>query len=223
MSPLPVIRLFRRFRRFRRFALGCLCLSLGCKAQIPAITEPFTEDFERVEIGPTWLNTGADYRISSGKLNIKGAHNHPLWLRRRLPRDVVVDVDVMSKSPAGDIKVELFGDGETFDPDGNQYQPSGYTMIFGGWNNQLSVICRLNEHDDGVKARRTAPAVEMNRTYHWTITRRGGAIDWKIDGQPFLSWTDDQPLAGSGHEFFAVGNWETDVYFDNLRIRGAPP
>ncbi len=195
---------------------------LGCKAQIPVITEPFTDTFDRAELGPTWLNTGADVDTRTGKLNIKGAHNHPVWLRKRLPRDVVIDLDVMSKSAAGDLKIELFGDGETFDPDGNQYQPSGYTVIFGGWQNSLSVICRLNEHDDGVKAQRRQPAVEIGRTYHWTVTRKGGLIDWQIDGKPFLSWSDPQPLAGSGHEFLAIGNWESDAYFDNLRIRPLP-
>jgi hypothetical protein len=197
-------------------------LILGCKAKIPQITEPFAEDFERQEIGPVWFDTGGNFRIVGGKLAAKGAHNHPLWLKRRLPRDVVIELDATSRSPDGDLKVEIFGDGETFDPDGNRYQPTGYTMIFGGWRNSMSVISRLDEHDDGVKASRRDPPVEMNRTYRWTITRRGGQIDWLIDGQPFLSFTDPEPLAGSGHEFFAIGNWEAGVTFDNLRIRPAP-
>ena len=53
----------------------------------------------------------------------RGAVNHPLWLRKRLPRDVVVELDVMSKSQAGDIKIELFGDGESFDPDQGDILP----------------------------------------------------------------------------------------------------
>ena len=84
------------------------------------------------------------------------------------------------------------------------------------------MICRNNEHDDGRKAERRAPPVELGRSYHWTITRRGGAIDWLVDGQPFLAWTDPSPLAGTGHEYFAVNDWEADVYFDNLAIRPLP-
>ena len=60
----------------------------------------------------------------------------------------------MSKSPTGDIKLELFGDGESFDPDKGTYVSTGYVFIFGGWQNSLSVICRNNEHDDGRKAAR---------------------------------------------------------------------
>jgi hypothetical protein len=200
--------------------LGSL-LGAGCKAKIPEVVEPFTDDFERSELGPAWHNTGADYRVVGGKLGVAGAHNHPLWLRRRLPRNVVVDLDVMSKSADGDIKVELFGDGESFDPDQGRYDPTGYVFVFGGWHNQLSIIGKKGEHDDGVKARRAQPRVVPNQSYHFTITRKDGAIDWKIDGQPFLSWHDPEPLTGERQEYFGVGNWEADVTFDNLRIAPA--
>lgn len=192
---------------------------VGCRAKAPVITEEFTDNFDRAEVGPQWHDTGAGYRVVDGKLNVSQAHNHPLWLRQRLPDDFVLEVDVMSKSAAGDLKVEIAGDGESFDPDRGSYLSTGYMFIFGGWQNSLSVICRNDEHDDGRKVSRTSPRVEPGRTYHWTITRKGGAFDWKIDGEPFLAWTDPQPLRGRGHEFFAVNNWEADVYYDNLRIR----
>jgi len=132
----------------------------------------------------------------------------------------------MSKSAAGDIKVELFGDGESFDPDKGRYDPTSYLIVLGGWNNTDSIIGRLGEHDDAVKAARTRAAgqpapVEPGRTYHFSITRRGGVIDWRLDGAPFLAWTDPSPLYGPGHEFFAINDWEADVHFDNLHIRPA--
>ncbi len=196
--------------------------AVGCKAKTPAITGPFADTFDRAELGATWLDTGARFAVKEGKLNGSGARNHPVWLRQRLPRDVVVEIDAMSKSPDGDLKVELFGDGESFDPDGNDYTSTGYVFIFGGWHNTLSVIARNYEHDDGVKAQRNDVKVEPGRTYRWTITRKGNHIDWKIDGKDFLSFTDPSPLEGPKHEFFAVNNWDADVYFDNLRIRPAP-
>jgi len=214
-----------------RLAIASLAVAalaaLGCKARVPVIASPFADDFDRAEPGPDWLDTsGGAYRIADGKLAVTRAYNHPLWLRRKLPRDVVIDFDVMSKSPAGDIKVELYGDGESFDPDKGRYDPTSYVVILGGWNNSDSIIGRLGEHDDAVKAAKRRepgqpPPVEMGRTYHFTITRQGGLIDWKLDGAPFLAWTDPAPLAGPGHEFFAIDDWEADVYFDNLRIRPA--
>ena len=201
--------------------------TLGCKARVPAITSDFADDFERAEPGPDWLDTsGGAYRIAGGKLNVTRAYNHPLWLRRKLPRDVVIEFDVTSKSPAGDIKVELFGDGESFDPDKGRYDPTSYVIVLGGWNNSSSIIGRLGEHDDAVKAARARdpgqpPPVELGRSYHFTITRQGEMIDWRLDGAPFLAWTDPSPLAGAGHEFFAFNDWEADVHFDSLRIRPA--
>ncbi len=194
----------------------------GCKAKDESITAPFSDDFERAELGATWTNTGADYRIVGGRMTVSNAYNHPVWLRKKLPRNAAIELDAMSKSPSGDLKVELYGDGTSFDPDKGGYISSGYVLIFGGWRNSLSVICRNNEHDDGRKAQRTAPAVEPGRNYHWTVTRQGGAIDWRIDGQPFLAWNDPDPLAGEGHEYLAVDDWEAEVSFDNLKIRPLP-
>jgi len=53
-------------------------------------------------------------------------------------------------------------------------------IILGGWNNSSSIIGRLGEHDDAVKAakrRETGqpPLVELGRSYHFTITRQGGS------------------------------------------------
>jgi hypothetical protein len=203
--------------------LVALCLSsLGCRPRAAPITEPFVDNFDRAEIDPVWHDTGGNYRIEQGRLNVAGARNHPLWLRRILPNDVVVDVDAMSTSPDGDVKVELFGDGESFDTAGGQYPATGYMFVFGGWQNVLSIIGRLGEHGAAVMARRSTPQVEPGRVYHWTITKRGGNIEWQMDGKPFLKFVDPQPLGGSGHQFFGINNWQTDVHFDNLRIRPAP-
>jgi len=198
-----------------------LLLGIACKPKDPAITEPFVDDFERGDVGPSWYDTGAGYKVSGGKLAISKAYNHPLWLRKRLPPDLVLDVDVMSMSTDGDIKVELYGDGRSFDPDKGNYDPTGYVLFFGGHQNTESVISRLGEHGDAVKARNTDVRVTPGRVYHWTITRKDGKIDWVIDGKPFLSWTDAAPLGGSGHEYFGVNDWETEVSFDNLRIHPA--
>src|SRR5206468_3189877 len=162
------------------------------------------DDFERAELGPSWNATAPNYHIADGRLTVANAYNHPVWLRKKLPRNAVIELDAMSKTPTGDLKIELYGDGESFDPDKGSYTSTGYVFIFGGWHNSLSVICRNNEHDDGRKAERQDLRVTPGRSYHWTITRRGGTIEWKVDRQPFLSWTDPAPLAGAGHEYLAV-------------------
>jgi hypothetical protein len=205
--------------------LSCL-LVVACSGD-PELKGPFTDAFERADLGGDWKNTGGPYEIKGGKLHFANAHNHPLWLRKRLPHDVRIEFDCTSSSPDGDLKVELFGDGETFQSDeavrkDEIYVASGYVLIFGGWRNSRSVLVRENEHEwqfkPGTVPIRMQPRVEPGRTYHWTITRKGGHIDWLIDSQPFLSRDDAEPLFGKGHDHFGFNGWEAEVTFDNLRI-----
>jgi hypothetical protein len=210
-----------------RPALAFVALAgAACSSSDPALTAPFEDHFARPEIGADYRATADAYRTEGGKLVFARAHNHPLWLRRRLPPDVRVELDCMTQSPDGDIKVELFGDGRTFQPDDDVakdliYTASGYVFIFGGWRNSRSVLVKRDEHEwqhrAGVPVR-TAPRVEPGRSYHFKIERRGGHIDWFIDGQPFLSLDDPQPLAGAGHDHFGFNGWETEVAISNLKI-----
>ena len=79
---------------------------------------------------------GKGYQISDGALSAHGAHNHPLWLRKKLPHDVRVEFDCWSTEQRGDLKIELFGDGHSFDPDGGAYMASGYEVIFADVNDE---------------------------------------------------------------------------------------
>ena len=123
----------------------------------------------------------------------------------------------------GDIKVELYGDGRSFDPDKGGYLATGYVAVMGGWKNSKSQIARLDEHGKDIAAR-NEPAVEKGKRYHWKLVRKGGRLDWFVDDMttPFLTLEDPQPLEGAGHEYFAINNWQTDTWFDNLRIAPAP-
>ncbi len=183
----------------------------------PPITERWVDDFARDSVGTNYYDTGGSYHIEKGALAVGGSHNHPLWLRKKLPRDVQVELTAWSDSPDGDIKVELFGDGKSYDPDQGAYTATSYVIIFGGWKNSKSIIARMDEHGDEVVTR-TSPKVEQGKRYRWVITRRGKVVDWQIDGEPFLRYEDRNPLSGTGHEYFGFDNWETDVHFDDLVI-----
>jgi len=186
----------------------------------PPVTaaQPFADAFDRPQLGADWWETGGHYKIVDGALSVRGGKNHPLWLRHKLPGDFAVDLETWSNSRDGDIKVELCGDGRSFDPDEGAYKATGYVVIFGGWKNTKSIIARQDEHGREVAVDPTGLKVEPGRHYRFHIERRGNVIDWSIDGQPFLRYQDPRPLTGRGHEYFAVSNWEADVYFDNLRI-----
>lgn len=192
----------------------------ACKVKDPPpIAGTFHDTFDREELGPNWNATGTGYRIVNGQLNARGAHNHPLWLKKKLPRNVRIEFDAWSTEKRGDLKVEVFGDGQSYDPDKGGYLATSYVLIFGGWGNSKSMIARLDEHIASNKERRDMK-VEPGKHYHWRIERRLGTVTWYIDDmtQPFLVYEDAEPLEGEGHEFFAFNNWETDTWFDNLVI-----
>lgn len=185
----------------------------------PPITEPFSETFDGVVLAPHWHPTAGNYHVKDGALSAKGAYNHPLWLMRKLPAAVSIEFDAWSGSPEGDIKVEFFGDGRSFARDKGQYTSTGYVAVLGGWSNTLSILAKGNEH--GVElVKRKLPKVALGHRYHWKIVRANQNIAWYVDDMttPFLTLADPSPLGGDRHSFFAINNWESDSWFDNLNI-----
>jgi hypothetical protein len=175
------------------------------------------DDFNRGTVGPNWTATGEAPQIEGGALRVEKLRNHPVWLTIPIPDDFRIQLDAWAATEGGDIKLELAGDGKSFDADGGNYLASGYVLIFGGWNNTRHAIARQDEHaQDTVTAE--GPAVEPGRHYHFTITREGGDLRWEVDGQLLLEYEDPAPLRGTGHRNLALSGWESEVYFDNLEI-----
>jgi hypothetical protein len=192
----------------------------ACKVKDPPpIKDEWKDDFARDEVGGNYWASGGGYAVTKGALNAKGAHNHPLWLRAKIPRDVRIELEVWSTEKRGDIKIEVFGDGKSYDPDGGAYMATGYEVIFGGWYNSKSIIARLDEHGKDV-VQRVEPKVIANQHYKWRIDRKANQLTWYVDDMtnPFLTLIDPRPLEGMGHEYLGFNNWETDTWFDNLVI-----
>lgn len=199
----------------RRLATLGLALALlvpaGCKRDEPEgfADIPYSDDFERETLGPHWWPSGGHWTIRDGYAYTTGANNAPLFLKAKLPDDVVVEVDVMSETRDVDSKIELMTDGRT--------HQSGYIFILGGWDNTISTIARLDEHGkDRVEKRPTG--VQGKKKYRWRIEKQGGDIDWYIDGDLYLELDDPEPLEGEGHNRLAFSNWQNRIRYDNLRI-----
>lgn len=198
-------------------------------------TVPFQDDFENpATVGKNYFSTGGFWRTVNGELLSPGVKNNPLWLKAKLPQNVAVEFDAKSMSPEGDVKVEIFGDGSD--------HASGYVLIHGGWNNTMSVIARLDEHgvsmsqlqadakgqdlvksgifkkDTRMRVEGVHRPVQLGKSTHWRIERRGSVITWFLDGQKYMEFDDPIPLVGEGHNRFAFSSWEAQLYFDNLSI-----
>ena len=193
----------------------------------PQIEERFVDGFERGEPGPDWNVTGAGWAVKEGRLCVSGAHNHPAWLRRRLPTNARIEFDATSASADGDLKVEVWGDGLSA-ATGNSYtNATSYLVIFGGWKNSLHVLARLDEHGVDRKALHVEPGetdpraqpVLADRAYHFKIERTDGkTVRYFVDEIEILSFKDGSPLLGEGHEHFAFNDWQVPACFDNLTI-----
>ncbi len=180
---------------------------------------PYTDDFNRPELGENYWTTGGDWGIDNGVVHSPGVKNNPLWLKAKLPEDVAVEFDARSESTDGDIKCEIFGNG--YD------HASGYVVIFGGWSNSTSIIARLDEHGptvgqpkgkyDRVEAK--GFKVEKGKTYRFRIERKGNLLRWFVDNKLALQYDDPNPLKGSGHDRFGFSSWDSDLYFDNLSVQ----
>jgi hypothetical protein len=191
------------------------------------LERPFHDDFERTELGSSYRPTSAAWKIVDGRVCVRGARNHPLWLLEQLPTNAKIEFDAMTESADGDIKVEAWGDGRSAATTLSYTSASSYLFILGGWQNSLHVLARLDEHgkdrselqlESNGDDPRTAP-VEPGALYHFVLERKDGrTVRFYVNEIELLNFVDPAPLRGEGHRHFAFNDWETPVCFDNLDI-----
>ncbi|HEY0469629.1 MAG TPA: hypothetical protein VGC79_35810, partial [Polyangiaceae bacterium] len=191
----------------------------------PQIEQRFVDTFERGEPGPDWNVTGPGWAVKEGRLCVSNAHNHPAWLRPRLPLNARIEFEATSASPEGDLKAEAWGDGLSAATGTSYSNATSYLIVFGGWKNSLHVLARLDEHGADRKALHVEPGetdpraqpVLPDRAYHFKIERSDGkTVRYFVDEVEILSFKDASPLIGEGHEHFAFNDWEVPACFDNL-------
>ena len=221
------LRSYRSVPRVVTSAAGAASASAAASA-VPAaelLQQPHLDDFERDDLGVNYLPTTSVWKLERGRLCARGAKNRPVWLRRRLPTNVRIEFEAVSYSEDGDIKVELFGDGNSFATTTAYTDASGYILVYGGWKNTLHVLARRDEHGtdrvalalDGLTPR-TRPVVP-DRRYRFAIERKDGkTLDFWVDAEKILYLHDKQPLFGPGHDHFAFNDWLAPVCFDNLKV-----
>lgn len=193
----------------------------------PPLDGPFEDSFDRAELGASWLALSPAWRIQDGRLCGRGARNRGVWLRRTLPRDARIEVTAIADSEAGDLKLELWGDGRSGASGASYDDATSYVAILGGWRNGRHVLARLDEHGDdrsevtvevGAEDPRKRPVIP-SQPYRFRFERRDGrTLRWEVDGILMFELPDDEPLEGPGHDHVGFNDWEAPVCFDDLRI-----
>ena len=195
-----------------RIWLGSMAwLVIGCMPvdeEWPKIESTFEDTFDRERIGGFYTKMGGTWEILDGALRSQGDENIPIWLNRQLPKNVRIELTAWSESTDVDLKIELFGDGRRHE--------SGYSIIFGGWKNTLTVIARRGEHEKKRKVKRTR--WKRGHKYRWRIERRDENLDFYVDDVLQVSYRDSMPLYGSGHDRMGFTNWRSDARLDDLKI-----
>jgi hypothetical protein len=193
----------------------------------PLITAPFEDNFERKELGDDWNALGPAWRIENGRLCARGAKNRGIWMRRRLPTNARIELDAYAESATGDLKIEIWGDGQSGATGTSYTNATSYIAILGGWKNTKHVLARLNEHgedrlefdvdpkSDDERERPVAPG----QPYRFRVERADDrTVVWSVNGEVYFELRDDEPLGGPGHEHLGFNDWEAPVCFDNLKV-----
>ena len=192
----------------------------------------FEENFERQELGPKWQSAHSGWKIVNGWAHSSKAHNRALWLQQEFKGDLIIEFDARSEPPKtgkkfrGDIKCDAFATEPKRVQCGKDLCSTGYVVINGGWFNKTDLIARIDEHktDPSIVKRKTTESgqseIRPSVTYKWRIVRRGSSVEWYRDGKLQLTFDDKNPIEGG---FFGFNNWESNVYFDNLKIYALAP
>lgn len=201
-----------RFFSKTAFFILLVVLVSSCSSEKKLI-KVFEDDFNRAEIGENYDIQGGDWQIYGGKLKCRTAKNRNLVLKSvDLPQNAVIELTMKSNSDAVDVKFNLWGDGKIHD------HGDGYSFILGGWNNRISVISKLDEHEKKRSEKRNA-GLEKGKEYKIKVERLSNKIKWFVDGELFLEYNDETPLkVDEGYSKLSFANWKSDVEFDDLKI-----
>jgi len=183
----------------------------------------FEDQFDRVDFGPNWKIETPDWRIEAGEVHNRKADNAGAWLLEKLPNgDARIEYDARSMPFVQEIKgkkQDTFpGDMKCESWNTEPTHQRGYAFIFGGWNNRVNRIARIEEHGNGPGAWvQDGPPrpVESGHVYRMKIIRVGKTVAFYADDQYLGHATDADFIEG---RYFGFNNWRSHLVFDNLAV-----
>lgn len=182
-------------------------------------------------LGPDWIVVAgagpSPWHLEQGRLCGRNARNRGVWLNRTLPVNARIEFDAETDAAEGDLKAEVWGDGQTGATGISYTNATSYLVIFGGWKNTLHVLARLNEHGTDRKVIEIKPttdefrerAVAPGTVYHFKVERSDGkSVRWWVNDTEMLTYEDPNPLVGTSHDHFGFNDWQVRVCFDNVKV-----
>jgi len=204
--------------------------------------EDFSHGMDRwwVEGGErVWVENGRLRVDADPGANARG-HVATVWCKIPHPGDVRVDFDahvISSSRDVNNINFFLCYSDPSGRPlfDTRRQRASGAYKLYHQLNGYIFTFLKDVKHAGGVypdgsaKARfrmRRCPGFrlmtetyayhcEAGRTYHVTITKRGGELTYAVDGTVYMKQTDPQPLGGG---LLGLRTFRTDLWWDNIKV-----
>ena len=163
----------------------------------------FSDDFERAELGADWKGLHGDWSIEDGRLKVLG--HGQIMCTKAFPGAQRLEFDAVSGGQPCDLTAVICAG-----PLGYQY---GYFVGFGTEDNTYSKLLV-----QGVEVARWEAVIAPGKVHHQVVQREGKTITHVVDGQVAMTYNDDDPLKGRGHDrigFYVFGKSQT---IDNVRV-----
>jgi len=178
-------------------AAGCRTAEPGVTASAPAEKPPaaavwtlqFSDPFERAALGPDWQVISGDWRIEHGMLiGGPGEGASEIACTKKFPGCQRLEYDARADDPQPCDLSGLLGIGEA----GSE---SGYFFGFGSeWNVHSKLVIRGAEIKDWPKV------ITPGKVHHVVCERDGKTLRNVVDGEVVMTYTDESPLTGEGHD-----------------------
>jgi hypothetical protein len=147
-----------------------------------------------------------------------------VWHKHRFAGDLVVEFFAGVKMDstrgdayqyASDINLTVCGDGEDLN--------SGYSFVFGGWNDNRTAIVRRKK----IVAQTAEHVIPREKGihrhwFHIRVEKQGGEFTYSIDGKLVLTYTDPEPLPDGQ---LALWTYNNGIMLARVRVshHGATP
>ncbi len=207
------------------------------------LLEDFSQGMDRwwVEGGErVWIEDGR-LRVKADPDGNGRGRVATVWCKVPLPADVRIEFDahvIKSSLDVNNINFFFCYSDPSGRPlfDTRQERAAGEYKLYHNLNGYIFTFLKDAGHEAGLRADGSAKArfrmrrcpgfklmaqtfgyhCEAGRTYHVTVTKRGGELTYAVDGTVYLQQTDPQPLPGG---LLGLRTFRTDLWWDNIKVR----